>query len=152
MSFFHPRKIRTILHCSMYIYLESSSRLWPEKQWYPQLSIHQWPSVRLENATRKKLGAAHESLLKVGRFRFLKNHDSDSLAHFGGIGTRIGVKGIVKGIVFWLPIPQFPNIKFHPKVNDKLRTESRFFRNRNWHISSSKPQRSFGKGHMYWEV
>ena len=98
MSFFHPRKIRTILHCSMYIYLESSSRLWPEKQWYPQLSIHQWPSVRLENATRKKLGAAHESLLKVGRFRFLKNHDSDSLAHFGGIGTRIGVKGIVKGI------------------------------------------------------
>ena len=37
-------------------------------------------------------------LIRGGTIPIPKNCDSGSLAHFGGIGTRIRVKGIVKGI------------------------------------------------------
>ena len=49
-----------------------------------------------------------ESIFKVGRFQFLKNRNSDSLAilaHFGGIGTGIGIKGI-----------KIPNSSFHKQA------------------------------------
>ena len=75
--------------------------------------------------------------LEVVRFRFLriaipKNRDSGSLAHFGGIGNGIGVKGIVKGIKKEL----FSNSQFLISRTSRRNRDSQFLILRNRAISS----------------
>ena len=59
------------------------------------LSMHRIPRGRESN--------------RGGTIPIPKNCDSDSLAHFGGIGTGIVNKGIVNRIVFRFPIPNYTN-------------------------------------------
>ena len=47
--------------------------------------------------------------IRGGTIPIPNNHNSGSLGYFGGIGARIGSKGIIKGIVFRFPIPHFTN-------------------------------------------